>query len=165
MHFDYIKSIFVIVNQIIKAQMKTSAHLFAIALAFALIGCQEPGNSPNLIDTDWVLQSIETSIEPDIILDPIGTYSFRFEPTDSLGNNFVSGFFDCNSYTATFDISNDNEIDFDMLRVTEIYCGEVPEYEHYIDFTDIYSYEFQRDNLRLINQFDDYVLILLAYDE
>jgi heat shock protein HslJ len=154
MHLDYIQSICVIVNQIIKALMKTPAHLFAIALVITLIGCQEPADSPNLTDTRWLLQSVEIADGSDFHVDQDRIFSISFIEPDT-----IRGQWDCNTYQGSYTLPDINALDIITIGGTKVGCGLPHENNIYFDLIASYQYNLIDGNLRLINIATDMVYV------
>lgn len=113
----------------------------------ALAGCRgTPQEVPDaeLMNTLWVLESIEVPGEPDILPDANKIFSIHF-----FEDFHLSGMNDCNEYFGIFTISNENLLNIDSLLTTLMGCGESIDQEYYYTLHFVNSYEIINNMLRI----------------
>ena len=125
-----------------------------LGCALAPVGCNEKlglsddSQTAELINTTWMLQSIDVPDSTSIEVDPNKIFSIQFFEDFQL-----SGINDCNEYFGIYNISHKNSLSIDSLGTSLANCAKSIDREYYRALHFVNSYE-------IINN-----MLLLYYDE
>ena len=133
--------------------MKKALHLaLLLSCAIILVGCNEDDEEEamddfqdaELINTMWMLQSIEVPGATTIEIDSNKVFSIQF-----FEDNQFSGMADCNSYYGTYTISNTDSLNIVPIGITYVGCGHTLDQEYFYILHFVHSYEIINNVLRL----------------
>ena len=128
--------------------MKRTPYLtLLLGCALTLAGCDENTDldqDTEMVNIEWVLQSIEVPGTTPIDIDSKKVYSIHFTEDYQF-----SGIADCNEYYGTYTISDTDSLSIVPLGITYKGCGESIHEEYYYILQFIHSYQTNNNTLLL----------------